>query len=273
MNRERLRELIIGRFSLRRVLVSGMIIYLIVLAYVYLTAEGRIFLPPEASYGDDETILKLRSGQRQRISAVFLENASSDFTVLYAHGNAEDLGQIRPLLDDFVRHGFSVMTFDYRGYGTRTGQPSELGAYQDMQAAYRHLRRDRHIPACRIIACGRSLGSAMATDLACRERLAGLVLVSPFTSAFCVVTGYPLFPLDKFRNTGKIKQVQCPVVVVHGIDDEVVPLAHGQRLFAQAPSPKACLWVEAAGHNDLLTVASERFWGTFTELTRMIEGH
>ena len=94
---------------------------------------------------------------------------------------------------------------------------------------------------------------------------------SCFTSAFRVVVPIPILPFDKFRNLDKIKKVNCPVLVMHGKADEVVPFSHGQKLFAAAGEPKRYLWVDEAGHNDFIWVAGDRYSSTLREFAGLIK--
>ncbi|HEV2905322.1 MAG TPA: alpha/beta hydrolase, partial [Pyrinomonadaceae bacterium] len=130
---------------------------------------------------------------------------------------------------------------------------------EDIDAAYDYLTQVLKIPPDRIIAHGRSLGGAVAIDLASRKPLSGLIVESSFVSAFRVVTGYRIFPFDKFRNADKIKQVRCPLLIIHGRQDEVIPFWHGEQLFGIANNPKTNLWVDGAGHNNLKIVAGAEY--------------
>ena len=217
-----------------------------------------IFLPQSSSYQDTEEILKIPVTDTEKISAQYLPNPQADHILLYIHGNAEDLGDIRPWLQQLHQWGFSVFAYDYRGYGTSDGHPSERNAYQDADAAYTYLTRSLNVLPERIIVYGRSVGGGSATELARKHELAGLILESAFTSAFRVVVPIPLLPFDKFSNLSKVRKVRCPVLVMHGQADQIIPFRHGKTLYEAAPDPKAFLWVEAAGHNDLAWVAAER---------------
>ncbi|HET7535955.1 MAG TPA: alpha/beta hydrolase, partial [Candidatus Didemnitutus sp.] len=112
----------------------------------------------------------------------------------------------------------------------------------------------------RVILYGRSLGGGPATDLAAKEPVAGLVLESAFTSVFRVMTRWPLLPGDQFCNAKKLPSVKCPVLVMHGRLDEVIPFHHGETLLAAAPGKKSHLWVDGAGHNNLLAIAGDAYW-------------
>jgi len=237
----------------------------LVLAYVGLFSYGTmfsdsiIFQPPQTDYRDTSATLKIKSRDGVQISAVYLANPQATYTILFSHGNAEDLGTLAPELEDIRAMGFSVFAYDYHGYGTSGGKANERNAYEDEEAAYEYLTQVLHVSADRIIAHGRSLGGATAIDLASRKPLGGLIVESSFISAFRVVTGYPIFPFDKFRNIDKIKQVHCPVLIIHGRQDEVIPFWHGARLFELANAPKTNLWVDGAGHNNLKPVAGARY--------------
>lgn len=222
-------------------------------------SDRIIFQPPQTDYRDTSTTLKLKSRDGVQISAVYLPNPQATHTILFSHGNAEDLGTLAPALEDTRTMGFSVFAYDYHGYGTSGGKANEKNAYEDHEAAYDYLTKVLGVPADRIIAHGRSLGGAMAIDLASRKPLAGLIVESSFLSAFRVVTGYPIFPFDKFRNIDRIRQVRCPVLIIHGREDEVIPFWHGARLFELANAPKMNLWVDAAGHNNLEPVAGNQY--------------
>src|SRR5437773_1996087 len=98
-----------------------------------------------------------------------------------------------------------------------------------------------------IISYGRSVGNGASIDLASRRPVGGLIVQSGFTSAFVVLTKIPIVPFDKFRNISKIRQVKCPVLVIHGRKDNVIPFHNGERLFDAAPSAKSNFWVDGAG--------------------------
>lgn len=237
-------------------IIIGLVLsYTGLLLYGTMFAERMIFLPPVTEYRDTSSTLKLRSRDGVEISAAYLPNPQATYTILFSHGNAEDLGTLTPELEDMRALGFSIFAYDYHGYGTSGGQATEQNAYEDIDAAYNYLTQVLKVPPDRIIAHGRSLGGAVAIDLASRKPVGGLVIESSFVSAFRVVTGYRIFPFDKFRNVDKITQVRCPVLIIHGRQDEVIPFWHGERLFEMANAPKTNLWVDGAGHNNLKPVA------------------
>jgi fermentation-respiration switch protein FrsA (DUF1100 family) len=247
-------------------LISGA--YLALATFGAFITDSIIFQPPSPGYRDDASVLKLTSADGARISAKYFPNPDAKFTLLFSHGNAEDMGYDSPFLEAICDAGFAVFAYDYQGYGTSEGKPSEEHVYEDNEAAYNYLINNLHVPPSRIIAWGRSLGAAPAVDLAARRLVAGLIMESAFTSAFRVLTRIALLPFDKFPNLAKISNVRCPVLVIHGKRDGIISFYHGQTLFAAANEPKISYWVERAGHNDLALVAGSRY---FEELRKFAE--
>jgi fermentation-respiration switch protein FrsA (DUF1100 family) len=273
VDRNQLRRLLVGDASLKRVIRSIIVIvlgvYLGLFVYARVFGDRIIFQPPPPSYRDTDEVIKLKSDQLT-ISAVYLQNANARYTILYSHGNAEDLGTLRPTLEQIRNLGFSVFAYDYRGYGTSSGSSTEATAYKDVDAAYDYLTRIAQVPPNRIIALGRSLGGAIAIDLAARKPLAGLIAESTFVSAYRVLTCFPIYPFDQFKSLSKIGGVHCPVLVMHGTSDEVISFWHGRKLFAAANEPKLAYWVEGAGHNNLFKVAGPAYGQTLKRFEEMI---
>ncbi|MEH1850701.1 MAG: alpha/beta hydrolase [Nostoc sp.] len=270
MDKQKLRKLLIGDFTWQRLVKSLIFIYIFFGVFVYFRADGMIFLSKPSSYEDEPGILKLTSGENTKISATYLLNNQAKYTILYSHGNSEDLGEIKQILEKLHAWGFSVFAYDYRGYGTSEGKPTESNAYEDINSAYNYLTQNLKTPPERIIVLGRSVGGGSAVNLAMRKPIAGLILESSFTSAFRVIVPFPILPFDKFPNLDNIKKVKCPILVIHGKADDIIPFTHGERLFNAAISPKLYLWVEKANHNDLFWVAEEKYRQTLQEFTRLV---
>jgi fermentation-respiration switch protein FrsA (DUF1100 family) len=270
MDQQRLKKLLIGDFTWKRMLTSVVFIYTVFAVYIYFRADSMIFFPPNPGYSDTKEIIKVKTSDNQLISAIYLENPIAKYTILYAHGNAEDLGRIQPTLGKLQSLGFSVFAYDYRGYGTSEGTPSEKAAYKDIDAAYQYLTQDLKIKPEEIIVFGRSVGGGSAVDLAARQPVAGLILESTFTSTFRVIVPIRILPFDKFNNLAKIGKVKCPVLVMHGKLDSVVPFRHSKTLFAAIKSPKMSLWVDNANHNDFSYIAGERYGQTLQEFVNLV---
>ena len=252
-----------------RVLIIVLGSFYAVLIGLALLSDRLIFQPQASSYTDEilsasvtregGRLMHIMSGD-QRITAVYLPNPDAKFTLLFSHGNAEDLGDALPFLLMFRQSGFAVFSYDYRGYGTSTGRPSEKSVYEDSAAAYRYLTETLHVPSDRVIAMGRSVGSAPAIHLAANNKVAGLIAEAPFISAFRVLTRVPLLPWDKFNNLRHIRKVHAPVLIIHGRSDEVIPFWHGERVFAAANEPKQFVAVDGAHHNDVIFIAGKQYF-------------
>eukprot|EP00178_Gracilaria_changii_P004588 TRINITY_DN173_c1_g1_i1.p2 TRINITY_DN173_c1_g1~~TRINITY_DN173_c1_g1_i1.p2 ORF type:complete len:396 (+),score=110.65 TRINITY_DN173_c1_g1_i1:380-1567(+) len=201
-------------------------------------------------------LLYLHTERGNTIAAAFFEQPRSHFTILFSHGNGEDLGvtasyalQLSNTLNT------SVLCYDYSGYGISSGKCSERNCYADIRAAYQYLVQQRRVARERIVLFGRSLGSGPTVELAAAlgAQLGGVVLIAPLLSCvrvvFNSVASTPSF--DMFANVDKIARVRVPVFCVHGMVDNVVPFAHGLQLSRRARFPLEPLWMRDASHNNL----------------------
>jgi fermentation-respiration switch protein FrsA (DUF1100 family) len=179
------------------------------------------------------------------------------YVFLFCHGNAGNIGHRLSTCAALLSTGASVFVFDYRGYGRSDGRPNESGTYLDAEGAYQWLE-SRGFDGPHIIAFGESLGGGVATELAVREPLGGLVLQSTFTSLTDL--GAELFPILPVRLLGSIKYETCrklprlkiPIMVMHSRTDELVGFHHAENNFAVANEPK--VFCELKGdHNDALS--------------------
>ena len=258
---------------MKAILLTAVIVYLCFAAFAWFVSDRMIFLPPSPSYRAGQLPIVMVPTEGASIATLHLPNPRAGVTLLYAHGNAEDLGQLAPWLEEMRRAGFAVVGFDYRGYGMSTGgPPSAAGAVHDMEAVYRWVVDTLRVPPSRVVLYGRSVGSGPATDLAARVPVGGLVLESAFVSAFRVMTKVALLPFDRFPNLRHIRQVRAPVLVIHGTEDEVIPVSHGRRLYEAASAPKQALWIEGAHHNDVPLVGGERYWAALAAFGRQVAG-
>ncbi len=273
-------RLLIGEFSLRRVISSVLFIYVCVAIYAYFFTDGMIFLPRSSSYsnvqelvGSREQGLMLNSSNSNQIAAVYLPKPGANYTILHSHGNAEDLGDVLFILRKIQGLGFNVFAYDYQGYGQSGGTPSETNAYADINAAYSYLTQSLQIPATQILVYGRSIGSGPSVDLASRQPVGGLILESPFLSISRFLASFNIFPFDKFPNLAKITQVRSPVLIMHGRKDQVIPFAQGEELYNAANPPKQNLWEDTAGHNDFIDAAGERYDRVLKEFQLLVIQH
>ncbi|MDZ7715343.1 MAG: alpha/beta hydrolase [Balneolaceae bacterium] len=242
-------------------------------AFAFFFADSLIFQPPPPSYPNGSNIITLNTSDNEQIAAVYLQHPDAEFTILFSHGNAEDIGLLMPLLKEIQEMGFSVLAYDYRGYGQSTGKASEANSYEDINTAYHYLVNEQGIKPQNIIAHGRSLGGALAIDLASQKTVGGLIVESSFITAYRVMTNIPIYPFDQYRNLSKIDQVECPVLFIHGKKDRVIPFWHGKALFDAANEPKEKLWVDNAGHNDLYYTASNKYRKAITDFLPLLKNN
>lgn len=222
-------------------------------------SDSMMFPLPPNNYAIPGLVrLPLKTGGY--VEALHLANPAARHTLLYSHGNGEDLETILPRLEQYVSRGFSVMAYEYPGYGRSPGKSNENTVTASIDAAYAYLTAEGRAAPAEIVIYGRSMGSGPSVDLAAREPAAGLILEGGYVSAFRVVTRLPLLPWDKFANARKLPRVRCPVFVMQAENDEVVGYWHGPRLFAAANEPKSYWRVEGAGHNDLIDAAGGSYW-------------
>lgn len=187
-------------------------------------------------------------------------------TLLWCHGNA---GNILYRLDNLKRLyqvGLSAFLFDYRGYGRSQGTPSEKGLYRDALAAYAYLTSHRHIKPQRLVLFGRSLGAAIAADVAAQQRAAGLILESSFPSVEAVARahyfGLPAHRLldARYDLLKRLQQINMPTLVIHGDRDQIIPVELGHKVYEATKHPKSFYLVSGAGHNNLYWVGGSNYF-------------
>jgi len=198
------------------------------------------------------------------LSGWFIEAEKPRGVVLFCHGNAGNISHRLDSIAIFHRLGLSTFIFDYRGYGESQGSISEEGAYQDVEAAWSYLVKIRETAPDEIIVFGRSLGGAVASHLAKNHNPKGLIIESSFTSVPDLAADlYPFIPVRfllriKYETVKNLKFVNCPVLIVHSRDDDIIPFTHGRRLFDAAMPPKEFL--EISGSHNEGFVASGRYY-------------
>lgn len=232
------------------VLLSVALAWAFLNGWMYLQQPGMIFYPMrtlEATPKDwgmayEDVILTTDDGVQ--LHGWYIPAPQASGTLLFLHGNAGNISHRRDSIAIFRRLGLDVFIFDYRGYGRSQGRPDEAGLYRDAQAAWRYLTHTRAVAARDIVVFGRSLGGAVAAHLAARVPARALILESTFSSAR--EFAHEVFPLLSrlvavrydFDTRAQMPAVNCPVLVLHSPDDEIMPFALGERVFQAAHEPK-----------------------------------
>lgn len=215
--------------------------------------------------------LTLKTADGETLDAWYIPAPQARGTLLYLHGNGGNIGHRLDPIGVFHRLGLNVLIFDYRGYGASTGKPDEEGTYADALAAWKHLTEVLHIPPKQILLFGESLGGSIGAWLAERHTPGGLVVYASFTSVEDIAQQlFPIFPaklLVRYRYDTKssLARLNCPVLILHSPDDEIIPFSHGQELYLAANEPKRLLELRG-GHNDALLISREAYAKGIDEL-------
>ena len=236
------------------------VLYLALCLFACSFSDSMLFPRPPSSYGEDFPTTYLKTTTGERIACLHLPNDKATVTILFSHGNAEDLGHARDYLEVLRKLGFAVFAYDYPGYGHSSGSPDEEGCHQACEAAYEHLVNELNVPPGRIVLFARSLGGGPTLRLAAEREVGGVILESCFVSAFRVVTRIPFLPGDKFHNLERMPEVTAPKLFIHGQMDGVVAPWHGETLFEAASEPKTFHRIEDAGHNNMSSVGGTAYW-------------
>jgi fermentation-respiration switch protein FrsA (DUF1100 family) len=189
----------------------------------------------------------------------FLPVQQSRKTLLFFHGNAGNISHRLTSLAVFNDLDLNILIFDYRGYGSSAGKPSEQGLYRDAQAALDYLQKNRGISLQETIFFGRSLGGAVATWLAARHPPQAVIIESSFTSIPDLAAElYPFIPVRlltrlRYDTRSHLKAFCRPILIIHSVNDEIVPFTHGQRLFQTAQGAKQFLPIEGDHNSGYLT--------------------
>jgi len=231
---------------------------------LYLT-QGRMLYYPElpsrevrtdpSAIGLTYEAVALTTSDNVKLDGWFVPAAPGSDVVLFLHGNAGNIGHRLDSLRIFHDLNLAVLIFDYRGYGRSTGKPSEAGTYEDAATAWRHLTQERGYKAEQIVLFGRSLGAAVAAQLATQQTPRALIVESAFTSVPDMAADlYPFLPARllaryDYATARYLHEVRCPLLVVHSRDDEIIPFHHGERIYSAANEPKRFLEIRG-GHNE-----------------------
>lgn len=194
-----------------------------------------------------------------------------DLTLLWYHGNAGNITHRLENMRDLLGLGVNVFIIDYRGYGKSDGDPDEPGIYKDGIAAYDYLIDEKDLTKDNIVLFGRSLGAAVAVEVATKRDVRGMILESAFTDAKAMARIImPFVPVgavisSKFDSVGKIKDIHIPVLFTHGDRDSIVPIDLGKKLFEAANEPKYFYTIEGADHNDTYIVGGKEYYQQFKQ--------
>jgi hypothetical protein len=246
-------------------------------SYIYFPEKGILATPGTFGMAFEDVRLHTQDGESLGAWWVPAENARG--ALVLCHGNAGNISNRLDKIDFFHGLGLSVLAFDYRGYGTSTGEPSEAGTYLDVESAVQFVHAARGFPFDRILLYGESLGGAVAIEAATRREPGGLIVESSFSSARAMAKHYyPWLPTRlllriRYDSLSKVPGIRCPKLFMHSHDDDIVPYRIGRALFEAAAEPRAFVHLRG-GHNDggmLVTPGARESVGLFVD--EVLAGH
>jgi uncharacterized protein len=248
-----------GRRLLFLLLALGLLYAALVLGenrFIYFPDRTLTTTPADA--GIDHRDIRFETDDGVRLHGWWVPGREGEVTVLWFHGNGGNLSNRVSLLE-LLHHdlGVDVFMFDYRGYGASEGRPTEDGLYADARAALEAAAAEADVRPEELVLVGQSLGAAVAVELATDQRVRGVVLEAAFTSIpdmarhhYSFLPVWPLLRTD-FDSESRVAQIDAPLLMLHGQNDDIVPIAMGRRVFAAALEPKEFNEVAGAGHNDV----------------------
>jgi fermentation-respiration switch protein FrsA (DUF1100 family) len=257
-------------------IVLGLAAAYLVVGIAVLIAQRRLMYFPDSTRvppssfalpGVEEVVLTPADGAR--LVAWYGRASPGLPTILYFHGNAGNLASRSERVRKFLAQGIGIFMLSYRGYSGSTGSPTERANVADAKLAYDLLLKEGIAPED-IILYGESLGSGVAVQLAAERRVGGIILDAPYTSIVDVAAGaYPIFPVrwfvfDRYETMRYLPDVQAPVLVLHGEEDEIIPVEMGRAVYAAASGPKEIVTFPGAGHSD------HHLFGSYEEIFRWI---
>ena len=235
------------------------VIYFLVLVFLYFYQRSLLYHPNENNYSGDKISVdiekvKIQTSDNIELLGWYHEKNLKDYkTLVYFHGNAGSLENRIHKLNHFQDMNINFLIIAWRGFNGNKGKPSERGLYVDGKSAIDWLKK-KGVDEKNLILYGESLGTGVATHLAQNKNYAGVILETPFTSMVDAAKNfYPYFPInlllkDKFENFKKIKNINTPILVMHGEVDKIVPFSMGKKIYEIANNPKYSYFTKYDDH-------------------------
>ena len=238
-----------------------LLVFIVIVFFFYRFQDRLIFRPYkeiERTPADIDLVFKninIKTQDSKSIHAWYIERKNPKGVVLFCHGNAGNISHRLDRIELLRKNSYSILIFDYRGYGESESKPDEKGLYNDALSCYQYLVRNLKVKPEDIIIWGCSLGGAVASYVASQKECRFLVLESSFTSISELAKKlYPFLPVKTmlkytFNTEKHVKSLEVPVLIFHSPEDDLVPFSMGRRLFESAPEPKEFLSIKGS-HND-----------------------
>ena len=241
--------------------------------YVYFPTSDIVTTPSDSGLFYEDLMLKTSDGIK--ISAWYIHAENPKATLLFFHGNGGNISYRIEFIEMFYSLNISTFIIDYRGYGKSEGSPTEEGTYLDSEAAWDYLVNEKNTDPSSIVIYGKSLGGPIAARLAEKHNPAALILDSTFTSTKDIaVKLYPFLPVEKFLKfeydtVRYLKGVDCPILIIHSIDDSYIPFSHAEKLFDTVDGEKEL--VETKGdHNTSFMISRQIYKNSIDNILKVL---
>ncbi|MDC0533774.1 alpha/beta hydrolase [Candidatus Pelagibacter sp.] len=235
------------------------VIYFLVLVFLYFYQRSLLYHPNENNYSGDKISVdiekvKIQTSDNIKLLGWYHEKNLKDYkTLVYFHGNAGSLENRIHKLNHFQDMNINFLIVAWRGFNGNKGKPSEKGLYVDGKSTIDWLIK-KGVDEKNLILYGESLGTGVASHLAQNKNYAGVILETPFTSMIDAAKNfYPYIPVnlllkDKFENYKKVKNINSPILIMHGEVDQIVPFSMGKKIYELANNPKYSYFTKYDNH-------------------------
>lgn len=254
--------------KIRRILYVLVGLYLLALSGLFVFQRSILYfpthfytLPSQARTHSAFEEISVKTADGLDLKAWYAPATSQPFTFVFFHGNGDSLNTASPVADPYIAAGYGFLLAEYRGYSGLPGKPTEAGLYADGRACLYALMA-RGVKSENILLFGHSLGTGVAVQMAEEIHVGGVMLLAPYLSiAKMAQVEYPIFPaqwivLDRFESDQKIARVHAPVLIINGVNDQVIPPSQGKKLYDLANEPRLFYSLPGHGHNDLFDDAA-----------------
>ena len=247
------------RNNLLQIILIIFFIYFLVLVFLYFYQRNLLYHPNENNYSEDKISVdienvRIKTSDNIELLGWYHEKNLKDFkTLIFFHGNAGSLENRIHKLNHFRDMNINFLIIAWRGFSGNNGNPTEQGLYEDGKSAIDWLIK-KGVSEKNLILYGESLGTGVATHLAQNKNFAGVILETPFTSMIDAAKKfYPYIPVklllkDKFENYKKIKNINSPILIMHGEVDQLVPFSMGKKIYEIANEPKYSYFTKYDNH-------------------------
>ena len=241
------------------ILLIFVLIYFFILISTYIFQRNLLYHPTENNYSGDQILVSIEKVKINTQDGIELmswyhnKNVNNYKTILFLHGNAGSLENRIHKINHFKDMNVNFLLVAWRGFSGNKGTPTEKGLYEDAESAVRWLK-SKGVRENNIIVYGESLGTGVATEIAQNKNFAGIILESPFTSMIDAGKDkYPYLPVrlllkDRYESNKKIKNINSPILIMHGKVDNIVPFHMGKKMYELANEPKYSYFSEYDDH-------------------------